>query len=641
MFMASSILFQGSYFPVQYLFQFLLLALFILISIMRGRGTCEINKPILVMSTTMGLIYMLSAFFAADKYKSMLETLKFFTFVISFIAIAYQKDRLVALKGVFWGCLLVSTAGVLSYMDMFGFPNAVLSDGKNIRLQSVIQYANVTALFMGIGFLLSMYFFVQHDNFKSRIKYYLYAHMFLISLILTLSRGSIIVFFPVLVLWLVLIKKLKIVLHVIVNTAVAFVAAYFMNNYAGRQDFGTVTLTFIGAIVLIGAAFYVIEKLYDTSKKLWWLTTGAISLLVIPFVVINSDNLNRLLRISVFDGTFAERLVYAYDAFTAVKGSIFLGIGPGNWDTQQFSYQTAQYYARYIHNGILQFALDAGIAAAILFVGILAVTFAITIKRLSKSRDALYVTSTAIAVFIVIHSLIDVGLSFASVLMVLAATISIFAQSRETGAAKLPTGAKRCLAAAAVIVCLVLPVFYIIGDIFYNNASEQYNRGDYLESIRSYNMSKFFRPYDGEVYFMLAKCYEKQNASAARITAYLSKAHELDRFNPRVTRENIKYAIEADKYELAYELSISLLAIEPLNGENYEAAVNVLFTMLDKKLISIEDFKRRGEDIAYHGKAANYKINPLAKHLRGQSPVFDDEIFIKNKSRVNQAAKES
>ena len=123
--------------------------------------------------------------------------------------------------------------------------------------------------------------------------------------------------------------------------------------------------------------------------------------------------INRLSSISIYSGEWLLRMLYWKDALTAVANNVF-GYGYMAWWYLQKGFQTGVYDAQFVHSGLLQVVLDAGIIAGTLIV----LTFVIGFfDKKVKARDRV------LMLIILGHSLIDFNIEFLAITLVLFATL--------------------------------------------------------------------------------------------------------------------------------------------------------------------------------------------------------------------------
>jgi O-antigen ligase len=119
------------------------------------------------------------------------------------------------------------------------------------------------------------------------------------------------------------------------------------------------------------------------------------------------------------------------DALIAIFQNPFSGVGAGAWTYKQSIYQTSPYSIRYIHNGLLQIALDSGIVALTLFMIAIVLFYKDVLSRVIRGAESFDITVFLIVSLTLLHSILDVDLSFPAVFNVLAGCLAIITQNKS------------------------------------------------------------------------------------------------------------------------------------------------------------------------------------------------------------------
>lgn len=163
-----------------------------------------------------------------------------------------------------------------------------------------------------------------------------------------------------------------------------------------------------------------------------------------------AENFGRFLTIGLGESTFLGRLLYWKDGLRQISSHPF-GLGYMGYFYAQPSFQTGVYTVRYIHNDFLQLALDAGIAASILWV------IALGISLFSKRTSPL---QKRLLLLIVIGSLFDFHLQFLAVAMVLALTLDVGKPERICRPAFVK-GSLVASGAVGILFCYLFTAFFM------------------------------------------------------------------------------------------------------------------------------------------------------------------------------------
>jgi len=381
------VLWQGSFFPIQLL---LLIALALLAFILLGKTLSVPKEALFLFGIT--LLYAISIpILSENHYTGLIELLRTLIFPVALIVFcSYNSQK--AEQAIFISLMCVAVLGLLAFFSIIYIPGAVIESTN--RLQSVIQYANTTALLMLIGILYSVNSYIKDRAATSKrgcpwYKKYgklICCLIFAITLFLTGSRTTL-----------------------VIALAVCSLYAFIMSGKRGKI-----------------------------------IVAGSVMLAVFAVLCLNSFTDIRIFQISIYEATLVERWITFQDALQMMRGSWLVGIGAGNWQQWQFMYQSAPYHVMFIHNYYLQLLLDGGLLAPLLF---LAATLPALIKGIiSKSLHAV------ILIAVMLQALLDFDLIFPAV-----AVISSFSLSQLIKPGKQVVAGKfRYIAIAPLLVVLVL-----------------------------------------------------------------------------------------------------------------------------------------------------------------------------------------
>lgn len=153
-------------------------------------------------------------------------------------------------------------------------------------------------------------------------------------------------------------------------------------------------------LMILAAVFLFLGKKINAK-------TALIMLAVIIVAVIAAGlglglDVQRLLRLTLNSSTLNGRILYWYDAVKMIVKNP-LGLGYMGYFFMQPQFQTGNYVTKYVHNDILQLALDAGIVVAVLFVIVI-------IKNIFSKKNR--TEKRIILAVIVLHSLFDFDLQY-------------------------------------------------------------------------------------------------------------------------------------------------------------------------------------------------------------------------------------
>jgi hypothetical protein len=161
------------------------------------------------------------------------------------------------------------------------------------------------------------------------------------------------------------------------------------------------------SVVLIAVVFLAVFTIRNihSGKMIIGLVAALIVICALLQPVMKLD-IQRLLKFTLSSSTLNGRLLYWQDALKVIAGKPF-GLGYMGYYFMQPKFQTGVYSVKFVHNDILQFALDGGWLAAL----VIAVVFVTNIIKQDGCRRS-------ILILILLHSLFDFDLQYAAVMCV-------------------------------------------------------------------------------------------------------------------------------------------------------------------------------------------------------------------------------
>ncbi|MWV46679.1 polymerase [Paenibacillus sp. HJL G12] len=413
------------------------------------------------------ITYLLSYFGAASHYLAMnmvlIECLYAIMFIISIYLLQDRRANSIIQTTIMTVAYLIVGFG---YLNWFGhgklagtlvawfsnavlngkYTDAVMTDSNGLRLTSVFQYANTYAAFL-MAFLFAAVFCLT----RSKKWYGKAIHAFMLvpiilSLLLTLSRGGLVMLPVVFVLLLLFLKPAKQILWV-VYCAIAGVASLAIskevtdlglqlnqNFEAGKAAKGWAFLLIVSVVVaVIGWIIqaFIAPKLEQgltkaSAKKLanLWIPIGSVIVVgVVAFLLIGTNVRNvlpqnmstRLENINFNQHSVLERITFYKDGMKVVGDYPVLGAGGGAWAALYEKYQNNPYTSRQAHNFFVQYLLEVGIVGFVIFMAFILFIFYKYIRGYIKTDEDgknshfLYLI---LALSLLLHSILDFNMSY-------------------------------------------------------------------------------------------------------------------------------------------------------------------------------------------------------------------------------------
>ncbi|PAD71895.1 O-antigen ligase family protein [Paenibacillus campinasensis] len=382
------------------------------------------------------------------------------------------------------------------------YTHAVMTDSNGLRLTSVFQYANTYAAFL-MAFLFAAVFFVTTSR-----KWYSQAfHSFMlvpiiVSLLLTLSRGGLVMLPVVFVLLLLFLKPAQQLLWILycgmagvisllISKSVTDIGLQLNETFSGSgalKGWGIlIAASIIMGLLGWGIQRFVAPKL-ESVLSTWsekrgaslWLPIGSVvigGVLIFLFIGTSLKNILpqnisvRLENINFNQHSVLERFTFYKDAMKVLADYPIIGAGGGAWASLYEQYQNNPYTSRQAHNFFLQYLIEVGVLGFLVFMAFIIFIFYKYIRGYvqqdtdGKNSHFLYLI---IVLSILLHSILDFNLSyvFMGILVFLGlAGMAAAMDSRPVKKWTLPESAARGAFSAVVgigaIIVLITSIRYV------------------------------------------------------------------------------------------------------------------------------------------------------------------------------------
>ncbi|MBT2291545.1 O-antigen ligase family protein [Paenibacillus albidus] len=414
------------------------------------------------------LTYALSLFVAVSHYMAMnmlfIQSMYAAVFIIAFYLLKQKQLNVVIQNAVLAISYFIIWFGLLNWLGGSKFAaslvgwfsntvrndkylDAVMTDSNGLRLTSIFQYANTYAAF-GMAFL----FVAVFALIRSRKWYGTLTHGFMlvpiiVSILLTLSRGGLVLLPVVFILLLLFLKPAQQILWIVhlgiggitslvianpittlgteLNTA--FTSSAALKGWAYLLGASAVVAV-LGWIIQRYAAPWLEQKTGAWSaRKLTglWIPLGSVVMVaIVAFLFIGTSAKNilpanigtRLENINFRQHSVLERITFYKDAIKVVKDYPILGTGGGGWASLFEKYENNPYTVLQVHNFFLQYMIEVGIVGFVLFMGfILYIFYKYTRGYLKRDKNEFEngFFYLIIALSILVHSLLDFNMSYA------------------------------------------------------------------------------------------------------------------------------------------------------------------------------------------------------------------------------------
>lgn len=419
-------------------------------------------------SILLPLTYALSLFVAVSHYMAMnmlfIQSMYVAVFIIAFYLMKQKQVNVVIQNAILAIAYFIVGFGLLNWLGssklagaLVGwfsntvrndiYLDAVMTDSNGLRLTSIFQYANTYAAFLMAFLFVAIFALIRSKKWYGTLTHGFMLVPIIVSMLLTLSRGGLVLLPVVFILLLLFLKpaqQILWILHLGVAGIVSLLITTPVTNL-GLELNAEFTSSgalkgwayLLGASVIVSGLGFVIQRfiapwLYSklenwSSRKRTglWIPLGSVALVaIVAFLLIGTsakailpDNMEtRLENINFQQHSVLERITFYKDALKVVKDYPILGAGGGGWSSLYEHYQNNPYTSRQVHNFFLQFLIEVGIFGFIVFMGFILYIFYKYIRGYVKRDKNDFENGffyLIIALSILVHSLLDFNMSYA------------------------------------------------------------------------------------------------------------------------------------------------------------------------------------------------------------------------------------
>ncbi|SDD91288.1 O-antigen ligase [Paenibacillus sp. UNCCL117] len=360
-------------------------------------------------------------------------------FIVIFGLMNWLGLKEIAYSIVKW---FIYNPGALNYYN-----HAVYSDENGSRLTSVFQYANTYAGFLIAVLLVAVYSIVTSKKWYAIAIHTAIMVPIIISLLLTLSRGALVVL-PVIVILVIpflnIYKQATYLLHLIISFALTIVilnkitnaGLQLVNGYDASLVLGSwtslLTIITINIILAVPLQLFVQPRL---EKALTKLQQKRLSQVMFPVAVVIVGSIGAVLlltdtgltkalpenirtrieNINFQQHSVLERGTFYKDAIKVFIDHPVIGAGGGAWSALYEKYQNNPYTSRQAHSFYLQYLGETGLVGSLILACILIAIFYIYIRnylrQTEEQREQRFIFYI-VAIALLVHSSLDFNLSY-------------------------------------------------------------------------------------------------------------------------------------------------------------------------------------------------------------------------------------
>nr|WP_229521781.1 O-antigen ligase family protein [Paenibacillus monticola] len=621
----------------------------------------EQRDLVAVAALLLPLTYALSLFVAVSHYMAMnmlfTQSMYVAIFIIALYLMKQKQLNVVIQNAVLAIAYFIVGFGLLNWLGSWSFAgslvgwfsntvrsgkylDAVMTDSNGLRLTSIFQYANTYAAFLMAFLFVAVFALVRSRKWYGTLTHGFMLVPIIVSILLTLSRGGLVMLPVVFILLLLFLKPAQQLLWIL-QLGVAGIAALAIttpitnlgtelntkySSSAALKGWGYL----LGASVIVAGIGWVIQRFVAPwlQQKLggWgsrkrtglWIPLGSVVLVgIVAFLLIGTSaskilpaNMEtRLENINFKQHSVLERITFYKDAVKVIKDYPILGTGGGGWASLYEHYQNNPYTSRQVHNFFLQYLIEVGILGFIVFMGFILYIFYKYIRGYVKRDKDEFNNGffyLIIALSILIHSLLDFNMSYAFMGILVFVGLAGMAAVMESKPLRRNwnTAWLRNSYFAVIAIGTVFLLFLSIGSISSSTAalkaknllgvSQSYEeiKAPLVESLKD-------RPYHPESALYLSSLDQqvftqtKDDKYLAESYSVLTRALKDESYNKNLLAQLASYYDLKGQGDLAYGVYLDNADKYNWDIEWYDTLISRSFTLGNAALVQKDDAKKQ------------------------------------------------
>lgn len=437
---------DGLYFPESmyplFIVVTIILFLYVLYEFIRGnRKKAVFNQYLLVMP----IIYFFVLFLSAESVIGTINQIFFWLFYCGFfyLLLLYgnqDSGKSLNLVPVYFACFIfISNYAVLSgviHVNQFVMILNQHVSGLGERLGSYLQYPNAFAIMLCSLILYLLLYFSTLTEKKIKVLTACLLPGLFALLVMTESRGALVIFTFMWILSWLFIKNEKMLSYLVVSISTVLLGmVVYLVSIVGHS----LKISSLGIIVLLLATLcmsfisnFPLRKPFPPYVKGWHLSVAGLMLEMILFLDVYFKGLiyhslphALQIRSQMGTGTLAERVLYWKDALNHIGDIFWIGLGGSGWSYFMYRVQTAPYLTSELHNGYLNIFLETGIVGFCYIMGLLV---ALTYKMI-RSKSIYFVPTFAL----LLGGFVDFSFSYGITILLILLYSALYVSGEKRG----------------------------------------------------------------------------------------------------------------------------------------------------------------------------------------------------------------
>lgn len=437
--------FRGLFFYENYYWVSLLIQLlFLLTIILNMKQTKELlvsNKTLFVLIGSIVFFYTLSYWYSASSFYAASESLQWFSYITVFVMLWIWSTIYSPIKEWVWflcWITLIWIVGLVFLVDLgkLEFQDAILSR----RFSSVFQYPNTLASIVSAFVIAGLMALSKRVKIIYQVMYGLTMVPFMLTFLLTESRGGLLVFVLGWGVGLIFLAWKEQILYTLYTGILIGMSFWGLTNYKElvtdkfffKSALLVLGLSILFAVVVITIQFFISRRfdLFSKSKLNLILPVSLTSLALFAIFSLGSKAGEKIISlfpaflqgrvssISLDNNSTQTRILFYKDSLTLWQDHFWFGAGGGGWRALFESYKSLPYFSTQAHSFYMQTLVEVGLIGTIfvfgffLYVLLKGIWKHFSLDDEARGKHHLLAPALVAVIILLLHNAIDFNMSF-------------------------------------------------------------------------------------------------------------------------------------------------------------------------------------------------------------------------------------
>lgn len=399
------------------------------------------NKTLFVLIGSIVFFYTLSYWYSASSFYATSESLQWFSYITVFVMLWVWSTIYSPIKEWVWflcWITLIWIVGLVFLVDLgkLEFQDAIL----NRRFSSVFQYPNTLASIISAFVIAGLMAMSKRVQIIYQVMYGLTMVPFMLTFLLTESRGGLLVFVLGWGIGLIFLAWKEQILYTLYTGIVVGISFWGLTNYKElvtdkfffKSALLVLGLSILFAIIVTAVQFFISCRfdLFSKSKFNLILPVNLTSLALFAIFSLGSKAgekiislfpaflQGRISSISLDNNSVQTRILFYKDSLALWQDHFWFGAGGGGWRALFESYKSLPYFSTQAHSFYMQTLVEVGLIGTMfvfgffLYVLLKGIWKHFTLDDEARGKHHLLAPALVAVIILMLHNAIDFNMSF-------------------------------------------------------------------------------------------------------------------------------------------------------------------------------------------------------------------------------------